>query len=546
MKSLLPVRLVLLWAVFVVRGSFYAHSTPLWEGFDEPAHYGLILHLAEDGEWPARTDALPGPVVQSLSVLPLPPLLAGESGWTHDRYWKLPAAERVALETAFREGAAGASPQQRYLHYEAQQAPLYYWVCAAIHRALPRWPLADQVLAMRLLTLLWASLLVPATYGIGAALAGSSTGWTAALLLAAMPQVAMTASRVANDGPAGALAAIALLYFLRCRPSGHPVRSAVWGVLTGLAMLTKAYLIVLAPVFGVVAVWEIVRASTRRRHVLAALCFGVAVATVAGWWYWQTAVGTGSLSGEQLEMAAQGSLRGGRMLTMPLSNMPWWRAVDFIAKSHLWLGNWSFLGVRSWMYHLLYGLVAVAGVGTIVALFRRRRRLASGWLAVYLFEAAMLAAVLYHSLVSYVVQRVPGTFGHYLDGAIAAEAVLLAIGARTTGGTALPKVLGLCLLLVEGFGTHAYLLPYYAGSIAHDGQGNLAAFPAVDSGLAAIDPMARRLAVNKASWVSAGWLELHWVVYLLSLLSIAALLIISHRYKLTVKAKVSPAPGIEP
>jgi hypothetical protein len=52
------------------------------------------------------------------------------------------------------------------------------------------------------------------------------------------------------------------------------------------------------------------------------------------------------------------------------------------------------------MCHFVYGFVTVAGVEAVVAVVRRRRLLTTNWLAVFRFEAALLGAVLSHSLVS--------------------------------------------------------------------------------------------------------------------------------------------------
>jgi len=83
--------------------------------------------------------------------------------------------------------------------YEAQQAPLYYWLSAQVPKLFLDWALADRVLLLRFLTLMVASLVVPLTYLVGYAAGGIRLALTNSILLVAMPQFTMTASRVAND-----------------------------------------------------------------------------------------------------------------------------------------------------------------------------------------------------------------------------------------------------------------------------------------------------------------------------------------------------------
>src|ERR1035438_10618850 len=45
------------------------------------------------------------------------------------------------------------------------------------------------------------------------------------------------------------------------------------------------------------------------------------------------------------------------------TRVPWLVTIDSILFSHLWLGAWSTLTVRSWMYHLFYLLIAIAMLG---------------------------------------------------------------------------------------------------------------------------------------------------------------------------------------
>ena len=43
---------------FVVQGIIYSGMYPLWEGWDEPAHFGYVQHIAEKKTIPKLTDEI--------------------------------------------------------------------------------------------------------------------------------------------------------------------------------------------------------------------------------------------------------------------------------------------------------------------------------------------------------------------------------------------------------------------------------------------------------------------------------------------------------
>src|ERR1051326_5094905 len=98
-----PCRLLfLVWIAFVVRGLFYCVQQPMWEGYDEWAHFAYIQHLAEYGRLPARTDTVSKEIRASLSLMPS---AYGLNGFnlpliTHEDYWRLQPQERLVRSRA--------------------------------------------------------------------------------------------------------------------------------------------------------------------------------------------------------------------------------------------------------------------------------------------------------------------------------------------------------------------------------------------------------------------------------------------------------------
>jgi hypothetical protein len=191
--------------------------------------------------------------------------------------------------------------------------------------------------------------------------------------------------------------------------------------------------------------------------------------------------------------------------------------VDFAFVTHVWVGNWSFLVVRSWMYHLLAWVLAAAAVGVLIRLVRSGPHRRSDILGLVLSYAAMLSALAYHMLMTFAATGKAATLGYYLYGMIAAEAVLAVVGLAAIlpprGEPFVAPGLALLFAALDLYGTQFYLLPYYAGATVHSEAGKL--------GTAHIGDLLRnaglileRTAENKASALTPVSMLFLWMLYL--------------------------------
>src|SRR6185503_15309837 len=93
-----PRLLLLVWTCFLVRGAFYSAAFPIWEGFDEWAHFAVIERMVEHGEplvW--RHAPVSREIEASLQLAPVPWELRYLSppSVTQDDYCRLSAAGRA-------------------------------------------------------------------------------------------------------------------------------------------------------------------------------------------------------------------------------------------------------------------------------------------------------------------------------------------------------------------------------------------------------------------------------------------------------------------
>jgi hypothetical protein len=429
----MPRRVALLWALFLIRGAFYCTMLPLWEGWDEYAHFGWLLHWNSAQSLPRYDTPMPREVEESLRLTPLTQELAwlGPGHFTYEQWWALPEAERAErarqLE-GLRGQWAGQVATTPLVFYEAQQPPLYYWVIAQPLKLIDSAPLEARVRVLRLVSLLLASSVIPLFFWAASAVVSAPVATFGAALLAIAPGLMIDVSRIANDGLAIALTALVLAILVREKPGW------MLGLALGAALLTKAYLLSLLPAVLLL----------RRRRALLPLGFALGI---AAWWYIRNLTLGYALSG-WLDKADSPALLSA------VSQINWPAAANVVSKSFLWFGAWSFLTLKSWAYLLLD---AVAAIGAFRA--ARTPRLAAAWTMVL----SHLAAMTYGVVVYYAVHHMGNLPGWYLWPMAAPLALLLAagLGRWTTG------LVGL-LALADIYGATALMAPYYAGFVARN------------------------------------------------------------------------------
>ena len=508
--------IALIWACFLARLAFYATMLPLWEGYDEWAHFSVIRTMAVRGEpLVARDQPVPRDVALSLQLAPVPWELRylPPPSVTEDVYWSLPADVRAQREARFRamavewareDGPAGLTA------YEALQPPLYYWMLAPAVRLMGHSGLGAQVLTIRWLGIAIASSIIPLIFGIGRmALGDDRIALCCAAAVAVMPGLAIDVARVGNE--CLAVVWFTLLIWMglkRGLGAGNSGAKQIWppaglGIVLGLGLLTKAYFLTAIPAVILLEVYTCRKRSGGGRAYMRALVPVAMAAAISGWWYWRNLLTTGTLSG--LSEAAMLRDMGTWTLLRHASAIPWGTAIDAILFSHLYFGGWSSLTVRSWMYHLLYAVIVVAALGLV----RLIRQPAIWWLmVVYL---AFWAAQMYNVLLLFASKGLEGSMGWYLYAVIGAEAVLCAGGLAQVRGWA--PAAGVVLFgLLDLYTVHCVAVPYYTGMIRHKPNGAIAALHLVGERAVGLSGALERLVVYKG--ISQALMVVLWMAYI--------------------------------
>ena len=82
-----------LWFCFLMKLVFYASFVPLWEGYDEFAHFAFVQQLSDTHELPDLLNSRASrEVEESLRLAPVPwTIRQWTPRWTtYDDFWRLP------------------------------------------------------------------------------------------------------------------------------------------------------------------------------------------------------------------------------------------------------------------------------------------------------------------------------------------------------------------------------------------------------------------------------------------------------------------------
>jgi 4-amino-4-deoxy-L-arabinose transferase-like glycosyltransferase len=487
---------------FLAKAIFYATFLPIGEGYDEYSHYGVVQAMAQRPHLttPEENGSRELNEWQRLAPVSWMQAQAQPGLITYDQFWRLPEIERARRDREFRSippQLAGEPGEPRILLYEGQQPPLAYWLMAVPYRIASRASLPSRVWLLRMFGVVLASLAIPIGYRIAQHIFGDPRISLAAIALAAaLPEPIISIARVSNEALALLIGTICVALLVRARRSKELPDAVLLGLALGAALLTKAYFLALIPAAIVV--------YGRRGWQRAALALTIALA-IGGWWYVRNVALTGSLTGEYSDVV---SLHREGSLLAAIFHVNWWRALDSTLISHLWLGGWSFLVVRSWMYRIVEVFLAFA----IVGMMRRRPPLAI--LAPQFFLWCGLA---YHALATFRSSGISGTLGYYACCLTIAEAICLVIGLHPIATAALVA----CLAALEVFGAVFYLMPYYAGFTAHTPTGGVPALHLSQLANGGFLELFGRLTWGKPEWLTPTVLIALFAAFLLAALGIA-------------------------
>lgn len=424
----------------VLMGAGYALGTPAWETPDEPAHYNYIRHIA---------DTLTFPVLQ-----------VGD--YNFDELERLKAARFPP------------SMPIDGVRYEFHQPPLYYLLMAPLYKVTTGLPLAQQVVALRLVSVLLGALVLLVAYGITRTVFAKESLLALAVpaFVAVIPMHTAMSAATNNDTLSELLLAVILwLALLRLRDAIPTRRYVVLGgVILGLGLLTKVTVYVGIVLFAAAELGRWVNPALRQGPApavagaggfarligrVARLADFAALAAIglipSAWWFVRNAWVYGNLDilGRQRHDLV--------VLGQPRTVWGWEAVQHFVVVSFrsFWAQfGWMGIPVDERIYQGLAVLSLLAAVGLALFLWRE----GPGMPALHKWELGLLAllfVLILGGMVQYNLDYIQAQ-GRYLFPATVSIAVGFALGLRHLAGRAwlspLLMALGVAWLTLRGAG----------------------------------------------------------------------------------------------
>ena len=360
-------------ATFLILGTAYSITVPIFEISDEIWHYPMVQYIATHSRLPIQPlepEGVVGPWRQEGSQPPL--------------YYLVSAVLTSWIDTSDMSQLRHINPQANagLVTADGHNRNL------ALHNpALARFPWQGTALAVHLIRFFSLLLSTWAIY-LGWQLLRElfpTRPWlttAATALFAFTPMFIFISASVDNDTlviPLSILALLLMVRILKQARSSRPIAELQLGLVIGLAILSKEGALALLPLAGTTSVWAGWRhprnsAGTRWRDILnRLLTWLLPVILVAGWWYWRNY----RLYNDWLGLNAFLNVAGARAFTPTLTAL-WAERGSFLAT------YWGIFGglnipLPTWLYTFLNSLALIAGIGLLWRFAQRLRAAKSGW-----------------------------------------------------------------------------------------------------------------------------------------------------------------------
>jgi 4-amino-4-deoxy-L-arabinose transferase-like glycosyltransferase len=461
----------LLLLLFLARAVFVLSVLPPFEGWDEYQHVAHIAYIAENGRSPVlmgENNVVPRSLYPGMVSLPHSRLGAEQmvhaGAKDYSTFWE---GERPTVR-------ADAGPVALY---QAQQAPLYYWLMS------PPWQLmrgSENLLAavtvLRLINVcLGAAAVLVSLSVVGRIIRPGPARYVIGLLIAVQPLFLLNAARVANDALAiflGTLVVSLLLVSLQ----KHFWLSAIGsGIALGLAVLAKATALTLIPFILFVLASEAWRGRLTYRKAAAGLTVSLGLTLLVTFWYFQANFARyGVLTPLQESVLNH---KAGKTVADAIHaawQIEWWKDLrPRCFEYNLWFGGWTWLEPPKLTRRPYAACLYLAALGLCLGFRKQSRRdrllFADGitLMQVIAICAAAFAGLAYHSIHTQMAWGTVAANSWYASAAFPWLICLYYQGAAFFGSRWAPRLLASIMLgaylLTEALGTLTRMVPAYTG-----------------------------------------------------------------------------------
>ncbi|MDD2685713.1 MAG: hypothetical protein PHY62_06110 [Gallionella sp.] len=404
-------------------GIGYLSILPLFEGFDETAHYSSLRQISDTGTIPLYGASYlaqevidyQGPVPYGSGKMPF------DRGMVYLKFFKQPELAEQYQQIYRQQFPNTMYRPSQELNWQAQHPPLYYLLLTPLVKAVDEFSFSTQLYLLRLASF------VLALFGVALGLLAVNQPNKPLYLNPAMigfmlypvilPMFFPEFTRIGNDSLCIFLVGL-VVYLLSSwfKDECNSRKSIAIGVVLGMGLLTKAFFL---PITAALAIFLLTRLSLDKRDNVmrlkrfwSLLLIFVPAILIGGGWYIYKLVIFGELTGsnEAIQLASQGGLVAG--LKENFSLYAFVRGVIATLVSYSWAGTWSLTRLPA-VLHLPLLALGIWVVFTYIRQLKQHRLTDSVWLPVWVF-CFFAFGLIWHVLVGVALNGNGATPGWYL------------------------------------------------------------------------------------------------------------------------------------
>lgn len=345
--------LVLLFFSLFFIGFGYISLLPVFEGFDETAHYSRIREIENSASSMFERESYIDQVI--IDYIGPMPYSSGSPPYSHENTYDN-FFNHESLVDSYRENYVDKPLDSQFhpsgeVNWQIQHPPLYYFIVSRLGIVSDKLPLASQFFALRLISYLFV--LIGIFFGAMAAsnMVDHDSEKTASIKLGFLiyplifPMFFMEFVRIGNDSLCILLVGIAAyLMSLWHKDKGSSIISISIGVTLALGLITKALFIPITAAFGIVLVLNVSSNNTneiRSKLLKSSFLIFLPLCLIAGSYYLFKYIIAGDLGlgFEAFQLAQRGGLLNGLKEHFDFFTFLRGLIVPFV--TFFWAGSWS-------------------------------------------------------------------------------------------------------------------------------------------------------------------------------------------------------------
>lgn len=404
-------------------GIGYLAVLPVFEGFDETAHYSSLRQIADTGTIPLYGTSYlaqevidyQGPVPYGSGMHPF------DRGMVYSKFFKHPELVEHYQQT-YRQPLPNSiySPSHE-LNWQAQHPPLYYLLLAPLVNALDGFSFTTQFFLLRLVSFFLA--LSGVFFGLLAVNHPNQPPERNPAMIGfllypiILPMFFPEFTRIGNDSLCIFLVGlVAYLLSLWLKDERNTKKSVAIGVALGMGLLTKAFFL---PITVALAMFLSTRLLLNKQDGIIRserfwnlLLIFLPAMFIGGGWYVYKLIAFGEITGssEAIQLAHQGGLIAGLKENFSLYALV--RGVIATLVSYSWAGTWSLARLPAFLHFPLLALAILVVIAYLRQL-KLRTLTDMAWLPVWVF-CFFAFGLIWHVVVGVALNGNGATPGWYL------------------------------------------------------------------------------------------------------------------------------------